>query len=58
MLFRSCVILAGGLTAGNVTQAIAAVQPHAVDVSGGVEQAKGVKDAALVAEFVRSVHAR
>ncbi|GEK48471.1 N-(5'-phosphoribosyl)anthranilate isomerase [Bisbaumannia pacifica] len=49
------VILAGGLSADNVGQAIAAVQPFAVDVSGGVEHAPGVKDPAKIAAFLRQV---
>lgn len=49
------IILAGGLSADNVGQAIAQVQPYAVDVSGGVEQAKGIKDAAKIAAFMRAV---
>ncbi|WP_145193189.1 MULTISPECIES: phosphoribosylanthranilate isomerase [unclassified Pseudomonas] len=49
------IILAGGLSAANVGQAITEVRPFAVDVSGGVEQAKGVKDAAKIAAFVRAV---
>lgn len=49
------VILAGGLTPENVAAAIAQVQPYAVDVSGGVELAKGIKDAAKVKDFVRAV---
>lgn len=49
------VVLSGGLDAGNVGRAIAAVKPWAVDVSSGVESARGVKDAALVEGFVRSV---
>lgn len=49
------LILAGGLTPGNVGQAIAEVRPFAVDVSGGVELSKGIKDAASVHEFVRQV---
>ena len=51
------LILAGGLTPGNVHQAIAEVRPFAVDVSGGVELSKGIKDAASVHEFVRQVRA-
>ena len=39
----------------NVAQAIAQVQPYAVDVSGGVEQAKGIKDAARIEAFMRAV---
>ncbi|MEO9242387.1 phosphoribosylanthranilate isomerase [Pseudomonas inefficax] len=49
------IILAGGLSADNVGQAIAQVQPYAVDVSGGVEQAKGIKDAAKIEAFMRAV---
>jgi phosphoribosylanthranilate isomerase len=49
------IILAGGLNPGNVGQAIAQVGPYAVDVSGGVEQAKGIKDAAKIEAFVRAV---
>ncbi|MBA6116537.1 phosphoribosylanthranilate isomerase [Pseudomonas putida] len=49
------IILAGGLSAANVGQAIAQVRPYAVDVSGGVEQAKGIKDAAKIEAFMRAV---
>jgi phosphoribosylanthranilate isomerase len=49
------VVLSGGLTPENVTSAIRAVKPWAVDVSSGVEQAKGIKDAAKVAAFVTGV---
>ncbi|MCP9339297.1 phosphoribosylanthranilate isomerase [Stutzerimonas xanthomarina] len=49
------LILAGGLTCQNVQQAVAEVRPFAVDVSGGVELSKGVKDATRVQEFVRLV---
>ncbi len=51
------LILAGGLTPHNVARAIAHVQPYAVDVSGGVESAKGIKDAALIDAFVNAVAA-
>lgn len=49
------LILAGGLTAENVQQAIVEVRPYAVDVSGGVEASKGIKDAAKVQAFVERV---
>lgn len=49
------IILAGGLTSENVTEAIQKVQPYAVDVSGGVEQSKGVKDATKIAAFMSAV---
>ena len=49
------VILAGGLTAENVALAIKQVRPYAVDVSGGVEQGKAVKDAVKIAAFMQAV---
>ena len=51
------VILAGGLTAENVTAAINQVWPYAVDVSSGIESAKGVKDKAKMKQFVNAVRA-
>lgn len=50
------VVLAGGLTADNVGLAIKTVNPYAVDVSGGVEQAKGIKCADKIAQFVAAVN--
>jgi len=51
------IILAGGLTADNVAEAIARVKPYAVDVSGGVEQSKGIKDRTKIEAFMRAVRA-
>ena len=48
-------VLAGGLTPGNVTAAIRQTGARAVDVSSGVERARGVKDAGLIALFVQAV---
>jgi phosphoribosylanthranilate isomerase len=49
------VILAGGLNAGNVQQAIQQVRPFAVDVSGGVESEKGIKSHDKISAFMREV---
>lgn len=49
------LILAGGLNPDNVRNAIRLVKPFAVDVSGGVERAKGIKDHAKVLRFLNEV---
>lgn len=49
------VVLSGGLHASNVAQAIQAIRPAAVDVSSGVESARGIKSAERVREFVAEV---
>ena len=51
------VVLAGGLTPDNVMQAIEQIRPFAVDVSGGVESEKGIKDHDKISSFIRAVRA-
>ncbi|MBL4761832.1 MAG: phosphoribosylanthranilate isomerase [Methylophaga sp.] len=49
------IILAGGLTVDNVASAIQQVQPYAVDVSGGVEESKGIKSNMKISAFMQEV---
>ena len=52
----SRIVLAGGLDADNVADAIRQTNAYAVDVSGGVEAAKGIKDANKIRCFMNEVN--
>jgi phosphoribosylanthranilate isomerase len=49
------VVLSGGLSVQNATEAVARVRPYAVDISSGVEESKGIKDARKIAAFIAAV---
>lgn len=51
---RERLFLAGGLTPGNVAEAVRRVRPFAVDVASGVESGPGVKDRTLIEMFIRN----
>ena len=54
-IFPKPLILAGGLPPANVSEAIRVLRPYAVDVSSGIEKAKGIKDVNLMHAFVQQV---
>lgn len=53
--YKSKIILAGGLNNHNILDAITTVRPYAVDISGGVERSKGIKDRDKIFQFMKEV---
>jgi len=53
---RDSIVLAGGLNPDNIRKAVETVHPFAVDVSGGVEASKGMKDKEKIETFVQEVN--
>ena len=51
------LVLSGGLSVQNATEAVCQVRPWAVDISSGVESAKGIKDVARIGAFIGAVRA-
>jgi len=51
------VVLSGGLSVQNAAEAVVRLRPFAVDISSGVEQQKGIKDACKIAAFIAAVRA-
>jgi phosphoribosylanthranilate isomerase len=50
-------MVSGGLTAGNVAEAVSVTRASGVDVSSGVERAPGIKDPEMIREFIRAARA-
>lgn len=55
--FKKTWMLSGGLNVDNIAQALTVLKPDAVDVSSGVESARGVKDAGKIKTFIAAVNA-
>ena len=50
------VVLSGGLSVQNAAEAVQSVRPYAIDISSGVEQAKGIKDVDKIRAFIQEVY--